>query len=687
MTLKQRIWLLPALATVASLLSVGINYWLAQSASNVLAKVGAQDYPALNCANSLLSTVGSLEDALKYAVSAGDKDALAVLTQKATAFHAAAAQIGRLPGQRAIAAKMRQQFDEYYRAAGESAAIMLGIRKGDVTSAVQSMQAAQQALHDTLSQYRSAAVAAFEHRLTDSHNAIHEQVWVGMAVAMLVIGVMALASYLLIPLIMKPINMAVGIAQSMARGDLSGEIEVTGRDEMAQLLGAMKEMVGSFNRFVGAQQELAEQHSAGHIDHTIAAQEFPGIYGEMARSTNELARSHIAVTQRVLDVVTRYALGDLSVDMDPLPGRQADIKAAIDGVKHSLQAISGEIVRLVEAATRGDFRARGNAGQYRYDFHQMVSELNRLMEVSDTGLNDIARVLAALAEGDLTQQISRRYQGTFAELKDDANATVGKLTEIVMALQSSADAISAISGEGARGRPGSPHGAGRAITMDGTAVALEQLTSTVKHNAAGAAQATQLAAATRSLAEEGGQVTQRAVLAVEEINHSSRQIADIIGVIDDIAFQTNLLALNAAVEAARAGEQGRGFAVVATEVRSLAGRSKAAAKQIKDLIEDSARKVANGSQLVNESGQKLSEIVESVKKVTQIVGEIATASREQALGIEQVNQAMTAMDQVMQKNARELANAVSVFKVAGQRHQDISATSLDESVRAVARQR
>jgi len=174
---------------------------------------------------------------------------------------------------------------------------------------------------------------------------------------------------------------------------------------------------------------------------------------------------------------------------------------------------------------------------------------------------------------------------------------------------------------------------------------------------------------------------------VEEINHSSRQIADIIGVIDDIAFQTNLLALNAAVEAARAGEQGRGFAVVATEVRSLAGRSKAAAKQIKDLIEDSARKVANGSQLVNESGQKLSEIVESVKKVTQIVGEIATASREQALGIEQVNQAMTAMDQVMQKNARELANAVSVFKVAGQRHQDISATSLDESVRAVARQR
>jgi len=161
-------------------------------------------------------------------------------------------------------------------------------------------------------------------------------------------------------------------------------------------------------------------------------------------------------------------------------------------------------------------------------------------------------------------------------------------------------------------------------------------------------------------------VTQRAVLAVDEINNASRQIVDIIGVIDDIAFQTNLLALNAAVEAARAGEQGRGFAVVANEVRSLAGRSKAAAKQIKDLIEDSARKVENGSQLVNQSGQKLYEIVDSVKKVTEIVGEIATASREQAHGIEQVNQAMTEMDQIMQRNSRELAKAVAVFKVAGQ---------------------
>lgn len=666
MTLKQRIWLLPAVATIASLLSIGINYWLSHSASAVLAEAGSHDYQAVTHANALLSTVSSLEEALKYSVAAGDKNVLATLEQKAVTFRSIADEVEKLPGERQIAAQMKEEFDEYYRAANASAAVMLGISRGDVTEIVQSMQAAQVALHKTLSRFKDGSVSQFEQKMLESQHAFHQQLWAAMIQGLLIVLAISLASYLLIPSIMKPITRAVSIAQSMARGDLSGEIEVTGKDEMALLLGAMKDMVHSFNTFVAAQQELAAQHVAGQIDHTIPAQNFPGIYGEMALSTNELARSHIAVTRRVLDVVSHYAVGDLSVDMEPLPGQQAGIKTAMDGVKHNLQAINGEIVRLVEAAARGDFQARGDATRYRYDFHQMMAELNRLMEVSDTGLSEIVRVLAALAEGDLTQRISTHCQGTFGQLKDDANAMVEKLTEIVVALQTCAEAISAISGAGAQTGGSSAHGVRRIATMGGTAIALEKFTATVKLNADGATQATRLATAARALAEEGGSVTQRAIMAVEEIDQSSRQIVDIIGVINDIAFQTNLLALNAAVEAARAGEQGRGFAIVANEVRSLAGRSKTAAKQIKDLIEDSVRKVANGSQLVNESGQKLSEIVDSVKKVTQIVGEIATASREQALGVEQVNQAMTEMDKIMQKNANELAKTVAMFKVAGQ---------------------
>jgi methyl-accepting chemotaxis protein len=177
------------------------------------------------------------------------------------------------------------------------------------------------------------------------------------------------------------------------------------------------------------------------------------------------------------------------------------------------------------------------------------------------------------------------------------------------------------------------------------------MTTTVKNNADNAVQANQLAAAAREKAERGGKVVGAAVVAMSEINVASRRIADIIGVIDEIAFQTNLLALNAAVEAARAGEQGRGFAVVASEVRNLASRSAGAAKEIKALIQDSVSKVTEGTTLVDESGKVLEEIVVGVKHVTDVVAEIAASSREQASGIEHVNRAVTSMDSVTQQNA------------------------------------
>jgi methyl-accepting chemotaxis protein len=188
---------------------------------------------------------------------------------------------------------------------------------------------------------------------------------------------------------------------------------------------------------------------------------------------------------------------------------------------------------------------------------------------------------------------------------------------------------------------------------------MEEMTSTVKQNADNAGLANQLATVARNEAEKGGAVVGSAVTAMADINESSRKIADIIGVIDEIAFQTNLLALNAAVEAARAGEQGRGFAVVAQEVRSLAGRSAVAAKEIKDLIQRSVKKVEDGSVLVTQSGQTLEQIVTSVKKVSDVIAEIAAASREQSSGIEQVNKAVMQMDTMTQQNAALVEEATA----------------------------
>ena len=203
---------------------------------------------------------------------------------------------------------------------------------------------------------------------------------------------------------------------------------------------------------------------------------------------------------------------------------------------------------------------------------------------------------------------------------------------------------------------------------------MEEMTATVKQNADNAAQANQLALAARDQAEQGVAVVDKAVGAMAGIDESAQKIADIIGVIDEIAFQTNLLALNAAVEAARAGEQGRGFAVVASEVRNLAGRSATAAKEIKSLIQDSVAKVADGSQLVTHSGQTLGEIVLSVKKVSDIVADIAAASREQSVGIEQVNRAVTQMDQITQQNAALVEETISASQVMGGQVRDLNAT-------------
>jgi len=195
--------------------------------------------------------------------------------------------------------------------------------------------------------------------------------------------------------------------------------------------------------------------------------------------------------------------------------------------------------------------------------------------------------------------------------------------------------------------------------LEETSASMEEMTSTIKQNADNAKQANQLAMAAREVAEKGGSVTLHAVEAMDEINKSSKKIADIINVIDEIAFQTNLLALNAAVEAARAGEQGRGFAVVASEVRNLAGRSATAAKEIKTLINESVQKVSDGSDLVNQSGQTLDEIVGSVKRVTDIISEISAASQEQASGIDQVNKAVVQMDQSTQQNAALVEESTS----------------------------
>jgi methyl-accepting chemotaxis protein len=289
----------------------------------------------------------------------------------------------------------------------------------------------------------------------------------------------------------------------------------------------------------------------------------------------------------------------------------------------------------------------------------------------------------AIAAGDLQHEIRIDGRDEVAKLLTALSAMQASLVGIVTRVRQGTDTIATASGQIAAGNQDlSQRTEEQASSLEETAASMEQLTGTVKQNADNARQANQLAQSASSIAVEGGEVVGQVVDTMASINQSSRKIVDIISVIDGIAFQTNILALNAAVEAARAGEQGRGFAVVAAEVRNLAQRSAAAAKEIKGLIDDSVGKVDAGSELVGRAGATMEQIVTGIKRVTDIMGEIAAASEEQTRGIEQVNQAVTQMDQVTQQNAAlveeasaaaqsmreqagQLVEAVSVFKVAG----------------------
>ncbi|MEN4952614.1 methyl-accepting chemotaxis protein [Stenotrophomonas sp. TWI819] len=490
-----------------------------------------------------------------------------------------------------------------------------------------------------------------------------------------------------------PLRQATNVAESIARGKLDSRIGEQAHDEPGRLLESMARMQEQLHAVISGQREMATHHDAGNTSYRMDEGAFPGEYGLMVHETNTLVGAHVQTMSEVLSVVQRYAQGDLSADLTRYPGEKAQITATVDAVKQNLGNINGEIQRLASAAAAGDFSQRGDTARFNHDFRLMIANLNAMMQVSDENLGKLSQLLSAIAEGDLTARMDGDFKGVFATMRDDANATVAQLTQIVGQIQTAAGSINLSAGEIATGNSDlSRRTEQQAANLEETAASMEELTSTVRQNAEHARQANQLAIGAHSVASQGGSVVGEVVTTMAAIQTSSKKIAEIISVIDGIAFQTNILALNAAVEAARAGEQGRGFAVVASEVRTLAQRSAGAAKEIKGLIDDSVGKVAEGSQLVNQAGATMGEIVASVQRVTDIMAEISAASQEQSAGIDQVNQTVVQMDETTQQNAAlveeataaarsmeeqatQLADAVAIFRLDNQVAAAVSAVT------------
>ncbi|MDP2433413.1 MAG: methyl-accepting chemotaxis protein, partial [Pseudomonadota bacterium] len=546
-----------------------------------------------------------------------------------------------------------------------------------------------------------------------------------LLVFLLAVAGAGIVGWLLIRAIVRPLHATMGYFDKISEGRYDNAIQVGRHDEIGKVLEALANMqirlgfdVAEANRV--ANENLRIKIALDNVSSSVmmADTERRIIYiNKAVQAMFQHAQADIRKQLPKFDA--SKLLGGSIDDFHKNPSHQAGMLATLSGTYRGAIEVGGrsmtvvanpvindagqrlgavvewadrtgevaverEVASLVDAAAAGDFGRRLKSEGKEGFFLQLSEGINRLVETSERGMNDVARVLKALAAGDLTQRIDADYQGLIGQLKDDANGTAERLSEIVSQIREATDAINTAAREIASGNADlSGRTESQASSLEETAASMDEITSTVRQNADNAHQANQLAKGASDIARKGGSVVNEVVHTMGSIADSSKKIADIISVIDGIAFQTNILALNAAVEAARAGEQGRGFAVVAGEVRSLAQRSAAAAKEIKTLIGDSVDKVNTGYKQVEQAGNTMSEIVDAVKRVTDIMGEISAASTEQTQGIEQVNSAIAQMDEVTQQNAAlveeaaaaaeslqdqaaSLTQAVAVFRIAAE---------------------
>ncbi len=415
--------------------------------------------------------------------------------------------------------------------------------------------------------------------------------------------------------ITRPLNIVADHLAHIAVGDIPPRITEEFKGEYAALRKNMNATTGILSGFVDSIHYVSGEHDKGDIDTLIDESRFEGSFKIMAKGVNAMVNGHINDEKKALACIKEFGEGNFNAPLQRFPGKKVFINETIEQVRANLQAVMEDTSMLAEAALEGRIQIRADASKHYGDFRNIVEGINATLETIVNPIIIVNEVIDSI--------------NTAAREISAGNADLSHRTEQ------------------------------QAASLEETAASMEELASTVKQNADNAKQARQMAETASDVAIKGGNMVQQVVVTMSAINESARKIVDIISVIDGIALQTNILALNAAVEAARAGEQGRGFAVVASEVRNLAQRSAAAAKEIKALISDSVEKVEDGSKLVGDAGKTMDEIVSSVRRVTDIMTEIAAASIEQSSGIGQVNQAVTQMDDVTQQNAALVEQAAA----------------------------
>lgn len=569
--------------------------------------------------------------------------------------------------------------------------VIKAARKDDDAAALEYSQAL---LNDTTraKTIANALVANERQALTGGLNSFasefrHGTKLVAILVLCALLGGLGLSIYAA-RLISAPLRQSIADAERIGSGDLSVPIKVEGSDEFAQLQMAFSSMQTNLKQGLDNERKIARSNTRIRqaldnaranvmmINHDnevlyinklmwrtfdeLSVYEVDSIVGN---SLEEIAanRTHLEALRSVIgakrSVTVECDQRTFELFANSVISEEDEVLGTVIEWKERTyeRAVEREVEQIVVAAKQGDLSERICLDDKQGFFKNLAVGINELLDVASGSLGDIAKVMSALSDGKLTARIDREYDGMFGDVREDVNETSQKLRQIVqqirdvsMQMRETCEEVASSNKQVAERTNEQASGLAR------SAGAMNEITDIVRDNATQAQAADALAAQARGQAENGGDVVQNAIGAMEEINQASEKIAAIIHIIDEIAFQTNLLALNAAVEAARAGEDGRGFAVVASEVRHLAQRSATAANEIKELIADTVQKVDDGSRLVSDSGAALSRIVETTTQVSEIISAISRAGEAQAISMKEMSVEIESMD----NSARESAEIV-----------------------------
>lgn len=492
-----------------------------------------------------------------------------------------------------------------------------------------------------------------EQRYLESIESAMNSAWLALAGVVFAIFLMSFVMVISVgKMVIRPLQEVQQTSDKIIEtGDFSLRFAENSNDEVGQTAKALNSLLQQVGTALSQANLAVGAIAQGDFSQRITAN-FVGDLDKLKQGVNQSADNITQVMEQFGRTMQALRDGDFGIEinctakgaylemMDNAQAAMTEMNQIITQVNEVMGAMeNGEFDRQIEVDARGDMKL-------------LKDRINHSMDKLNLAIQDITRVVVAQSKGDLTQQIYNEYSGDLDQLKQAVNSSLRSLMEIVSQAVTAANIVQSESTEVSRGAHDlSQRMQQQAAALEQTSATMHQMNSAVQNNTNNAMQAADLASKVQAQATTGEQVMQKNIHAMAEIEESSRSIGEIVALIDSIAFQTNLLALNAAVEAARAGENGRGFAVVAGEVRALAQKSADAARDIRELIDDSIERVADGNKLAAESGRHLMEIVASIGEINKVISQIASASREQAEGVSQVHLAINDIDSVTQQNA------------------------------------